>query len=212
MSRILIKLCGLRTPEDAGLAAALGADYAGAVFYPPSPRNVSIEQAAAMKKKLTGTATKLIAVTVDPDDTLLATLVAEFPPHGIQLHGSETPARVSEIRARYPQIMLIKAIGVRSAADIASAQGYTAADMLLFDAKHTNLPGGTGQSFDWSLLSNVNIHKPWFLSGGLNEANVADAIRMTGAQAVDVSSGIESAPGVKDHAKMRAFVEAVRSA
>lgn len=205
---VFIKLCGLSTVEAVQAASRLGADYAGFVIYPPSPRHVSPEKAGALRAHLG--AAKAVAVLVNPDDALLEEVMRHMRPDMLQLHGNESPARVAEIRAR-SGLPVIKSIPVRDPADLDAARSFTEADMLLFDAKSETLPGGTGVSFDWNLLNGSSFPLPWLLSGGLNGGNVAAALRVTGAQGVDVSSGIESAPGVKDIGKMEAFVNAVKN-
>ncbi len=201
-----VKICGLTTA--AGVAAASGADYLGFIFFPASPRNLMPAQAAGLAK---GVSQPTVAVMVDPDDTLLDTIFAEFKPHYIQLHGNESPARVAQIKSAF-KTPVIKAFKIRTGDDVAKAHAYEkAADMLMFDAKAPEgLPGGNGLSFDWKLLAGRSFGRPWFLSGGLNADNVEEALRISGAAMVDVSSSVESEPGVKDPALVRGFIEQVK--
>jgi phosphoribosylanthranilate isomerase len=207
-----IKICGLTDTVSIEAVIAAKADYAGFVFFPASPRHLDLTRAAALKETLPKHI-KSVSVLVDPDDTLLEQVTAELHPHYIQLHGKESPQRVSAIKTQFPNMPIIKAIRVRSSDDVAQANRYDAADLLMFDAKapETMLPGGNGLSFDWALLAGREFIRPWFLSGGLNADNVAEAIRFSGAKMVDVSSGVESAPGVKDAALIQAFADAIRS-
>lgn len=197
---------------DAALAA--GADMVGLVFFPPSPRNVSLEEGAALAARARGRAL-VVALSVDADDRLLDGIARAVAPDLLQLHGKETPAHVSEIRKRVG-LPVMKAIPVADAADLDAVPAYAAvADRLLFDArppKDATRPGGHGRAFDWSLLSRVERTKPVMLSGGLDPENVATAIRTARPDAVDVSSGVESEPGVKDAAKILRFVANARAA
>lgn len=210
-----VKICGLSTPETLDAAIAAGADLVGLVFYPGSPRHVSIEQAAALAAGARGKA-RIVALVVDADDALIAAINDGVDPDFFQAHGSETPERVAAIAALAGK-PVIKAIKVKDAADIAAASAYTeAASLILYDAKAPEtlrgaLPGGNGLAFDWTLL---NGERPpaFILSGGLNPANVAEAIRLTGAPIVDVSSGVERAPGIKDATLIRKFIEAAKAA
>jgi phosphoribosylanthranilate isomerase len=209
-----IKICGLKTPE--ALAAALdgGASHVGFIFFPKSPRNVAPEEAGRLRQAARGRA-RAVAVTVDADDTLLDTIVAAMTPDMLQLHGGETPERAAAIKARY-RLPVVKAFSVREAADLAAVEPYRGvADRFLFDARPpegSELPGGNGVAFDWSLLGAVPAGIDYFLSGGLNAANIADAMRRADPPAVDISSGVESAPGVKDPALIAAFFRAVDAA
>lgn len=210
-----VKICGLSTPEGVNAAIEAGADLVGFVFFPKSPRNVSIEQAALLAP-LARRKARIVALVVDADDSLLDAIVAGLDPDFIQAHGSETPERVAEIE-RLTGAPVIKAIKVRDDTDIAGADAYsTAASLILYDAKApetlgTALPGGNGHAFDWDLLEGGK--RPAFmLAGGLTPDNVAEAIRVTGAPMVDVSSGVESAPGVKNPDLIRKFIEAAKSA
>jgi len=210
----LVKICGLRTEAGLDWALAAGADMVGFVFFPKSPRNLSLDTARSLGEKARGRA-RIVALSVDADDAALDAIVASLDPDVLQLHGRETPARVAAVRARYRRAVM-KAIGVAERADLAAATVYeSVADYLLIDAKPPKdavLPGGNGRAFDWSLAADFRPACPWLLSGGLDPMNLADAIGRTGAQAVDVSSGVESAPGVKDEARIAAFVAAARAA
>lgn len=211
MQKIAIKLCGLRTAALLEEAIALGCDYAGLVHYPASPRHVSVEEAAALAAHARGRI-KTVIVTVDADDMQLAHLAREAQPDFFQLHGNETPERCREIRKKFA-VPLIRAVKVQDSDDVARAGAYAdVVEMLLFDAKAPKyaLPGGNGLAFDWHLLAGRALALPWFLSGGISAANVSQAVRLSGARAVDVSSSVEAAPGVKDVNLMREFVQAVR--
>lgn len=215
---IRVKICGLTTAETLRAAVEAGADFVGLVAYPRSPRAVSPLRAAALLEE-TGVArsrsVKVVAVTVDPDDALLKGIADWIAPDFIQLHGAETPERAAEVRA-ITGAGIIKCTSVSSAADVAAASAWNeAADYLMFDARTpegSSLPGGMGVSFDWSILAGRAFAKPWFLAGGLNAGNVGQALTQSGAPMVDVSSGVERAPGVKEPALITAFVEAVRAA
>jgi phosphoribosylanthranilate isomerase len=207
-----VKICGLSTPETLAAALEAGADMVGFVFFARSPRNVSPETAKSLAARARSRA-EIVALAVDPDDSTLAAIVRAVEPDFLQLHGRESPERVAQIQSKFG-VSAIKAIGVAAAADFALAQDYAAADALLIDAKPPQgaiLPGGNGVPFDWRLARAFHPKKPWLLSGGLDADNVADAIRQSLARAVDVSSGVESAPGVKDPQKIRAFIEAARA-
>lgn len=205
------KICGISTPDAMQAALDGGARWIGLVFFPKSPRNVSIATAAELSR-MVGTGTRVVGLFVDPTDDLLADVTGQVPLDLIQLHGGETPDRVAAIRARF-NLPVMKAVKVAEQADLDAASAYEpVADMLLFDAKPPKgalLPGGNGVSFDWSLLTGRVWTKPWMLSGGLDPSNVAAAIRATGAVAVDVSSGVEDAPGAKNPALIRAFLNEV---
>lgn len=213
MSAVKAKICGISTPETMQAALDAGARWVGLVFFPKSPRNVSIATAAELSR-MVGTGTRVVGLFVDPTDELLDDVTGQVPLDLIQLHGGETPERVAAIRARF-NLPVMKALKVGDAADLDAATAYEpVVDMLLFDAKPPKgaiLPGGNGVAFDWSLLTGRHWQKPWMLSGGLDPANVADAIRATGAKAVDVSSGVEDAPGRKNPDLIRAFLSAVTS-
>jgi phosphoribosylanthranilate isomerase len=210
MPDVRVKICGLRTAADVQAVARAGAAYAGFVFFANSPRNLTITQAKALAFDAPPGLAK-VALVVDPDDASLDAIVDGVPLDMIQLHGHETPERVAQVRARYG-LPVMKAIGVADEGDLAGLMEMSpAADQLLIDAKPprgAGLPGGNGLSFDWRLLVGRKWLRPWMLAGGLTAENVAEAVRLTGAQQVDVSSGVESAPGVKDHAKIAAFVAA----
>jgi len=205
-----VKICGLTTPE--AVEAAKEADFAGFIFYPPSPRYLTPAKAAQLAENLRPSA---VAVVVDPDDELLQDVATTLKPNYFQLHGQETPARVSEIREKFG-ISVIKAIRVASADDVVAANAFEdCVDMLLFDARPPQnlprgLPGGNGVAFDWPILANRKFSKPWFLSGGLTVDNMAEAVRISGAKMVDVSSSLESAPGVKDPKLVKEFVRKVK--
>lgn len=209
-----VKVCGLTTAEAVEAAVAGGAAYLGFVFFPKSPRHLDAVTARALSAPARGKA-KIVAVTVDPDDALLTELALMFQPDLIQLHGRETPARAARARA-LTGAGIIRALPVSDASDLdAAADWADAADHLMFDARPpagSDLPGGVGASFDWAMLAGRRFVRPWFLAGGLTPANVADAVRTSGAPAVDVSSGVESAPGVKDPALISAFLKAARAA
>ncbi len=212
MSDTIIKICGLSSPHTLEATIAAGADMAGFVFFEKSPRHIDLETARTLGLLAQGRIRK-VALTVDADDATLDAIAADLAPDMMQLHGKESPARVAEVKARFG-LRVIKAIGVAATQDIEAARAYEgAADILLFDAKpapDASVPGGAGVSFDWNLLRNIGAAN-WMLSGGLDPENVAEAIRRTGAPAVDVSSGVERERGVKDAAKIRAFVAAARS-
>ena len=208
-----VKICGLSTPETMAAALAHGADYVGLNFFPPSPRYVTPDAAAALAAMARGR-TRIVALVVDADDALLKTINDAVKPDYIQVHGSETPERVAAIKALTGR-PVIKAIKVGGPEDVARASAYAGvADVLLFDTKapanlKDALPGGNGIAFDWTLLDGKH---DFMLSGGLAIGNVAEAIRVTGAPIADVSSGVESAPGVKDVALIRKFIEAAKAA
>ena len=208
------KICGLSTPE--GVAAALegGAAYLGFVFFAKSPRDIAPEAAARLAAPARGRA-RIVAVTVDPDDALLDRLMATLGPDLIQLHGKESTSRAAAVAAR-TGAEVIKALPVSEASDLQAASAYEAvAAHLMFDAKPPRdaaLPGGLGAAFDWDLLSGREFARPWFLAGGLDPWNAAEAARRSGAPLLDVSSGVERGPGVKDPALISAFLEAVRRA
>ncbi|HEY0103077.1 MAG TPA: phosphoribosylanthranilate isomerase [Brevundimonas sp.] len=209
-----VKICGLTTPETLDAALAGGAGFVGAVVFPKSPRHLDPLHAAALFERARGRA-KVVAVTVDADDALLTEIALILKPDLIQLHGSETPERAERARL-LTGAGIVKAVAIRNADDVAKAKAWEAvADYLMFDAKPpegSDLPGGVGARFDWSLMAGQAFRRPWFLAGGLTPANVDEAVRVSGARAVDVSSGVESVPGVKDAALITAFLEAARSA
>jgi phosphoribosylanthranilate isomerase len=211
---MIVKICGIKDLAAMDAALEAGADMVGLVFFPASPRNVTPVEAEKLATRARGKA-KVIALSVDADDTLIDAIEASVAPDMHQLHGSETAARVSELRTRTKKEMM-KAIPVASASDLAPLASYEeVADWILFDAKapkDATRPGGHGQAFDWLLLKNVKHTKPAMLSGGINPGNVASAIETVRPDAVDVSSGVESAPGMKDRDKIFAFVRAARGA
>src|SRR5271154_3178345 len=210
----LVKICGLSTPATLDAALDAGADMVGFVFFPKSPRHIDWATARALGRNARGRA-KIVALSVDADDEMLKQIIDALAPDLLQLHGRETPARVKrigELTAR----PTMKAIGVAARADFAAAEPYEGvADFLLIDAKPPKdaaLPGGNGRPFDWSLTRDFRPAIPWLLSGGLDPDTVAAAIALSKAQGVDVSSGVESAPGVKDEVKIRAFVAEAKRA
>ena len=211
-----IKICGLSTVETIEAAVSAGAASLGFVFFPKSPRHISFETATTLKAHVPSTVMK-VALTVDADNETLDAAVAALKPDILQLHGAETPERLKELKARYG-LLLMKAIGVAEPGDPERSEIYRdSADLLLFDAKPPKsmanaLPGGNGLVFDWSLIAGHRPDMPWMLSGGLTPDNVAEAIRITGAEAVDVSSGVETAPGRKSPALIEAFIKAVKAA
>lgn len=211
---VAVKICGLTQPEDLTAVAAAGARYAGFVFFPKSPRNLTASRAAAIAAGAPDGLAK-VGLFVDPEDAALDTVLAEVPLDIIQLHGRESAARVAEIKAR-TGLPVMKAVGVAVADDLDALWDYgLVADMLLIDAKpdpDAQLPGGNGLAFDWRLLVGRRFLKPWMLAGGLTPDNVAEAVRLTSARAVDVSSGVENAPGVKDAERIAAFVAAAGGA
>ena len=209
-----VKICGLKTVEAVDTALDGGADYIGLVFFPRSPRHVDAKTALKLADRARGQA-KIVALFVDPDDKVLDSIIETVQPDMIQLHGDESGPRVREIRKRF-HLPVIKAVKVGTAVDAARALRYNeSADLILFDAKAkpgAALPGGNGLSFDWRALADVKDRMKFMLSGGLTPENVAAAIALTGAGAVDVSSGVESAPGVKDNGMIRRFLKAVKEA
>lgn len=210
MSHIRVKICGLRTPQDVAAVARAGAAYAGFVFFPKSPRHLTLPEArlAALSAPI-GLAK--VALTVDADDATLDAIFEAVPLDILQLQGHESPDRVAEVRARYG-LPVVKAIGIADEGDLPAIFEFSSvADQLLIDTKPprgADLPGGNGLAFDWRLLAGRRWLRPWMLAGGLTAENVAEAVRLTGARQVDVSSSVESAPGVKDAAKIAAFVAA----
>ncbi len=209
---VAAKICGLSTLESVAAAALGGAKFVGFVFYPPSPRNLSPEQAAPLVAGVPSGISR-VGVFVDPEDELLARVLAKAPLDLIQLHGEESPERVGAIKKKFGK-PAIKAIKISSEADLGEAARYfAAADWLMFDArpsKDASRPGGNALAFDWELLRQRRWPLPWMLSGGLNPGNLGEAVRISGATTVDVSSGVESRPGVKDTAKIREFLAVAR--
>lgn len=211
MSRIDVKICGLSTPETLNAAIKAGASHIGMVFFPKSPRNVGFDKAAALAAHIPAHVRR-VGVFVDPDDEYLARAITSGGLDALQLHGTESAERTAAIRARHHREVW-KAISVKTTADLNLGRVYlAAADMLLYDAKTPEgaaLPGGMGIRFDWKLLQDFRHQLRWGLSGGLDAQNVRDAVAITGAPLVDISSGVESAPGVKDVDKIAAFCQAV---
>jgi phosphoribosylanthranilate isomerase len=208
-----VKICGLSDEESVDAALAAGADLVGFAFFARSPRNITLDRAAVLASRARGKAA-IVALTVDADDRLLSEIAATLRPDLLQLHGAETPERVAFIRAENRRPVM-KVVGVSDAADLTALAAYDAADRFLLDAKpprDATRPGGNGVPFDWAVLADFSSPRPWFLSGGLTPANVGAAVQATGAAGVDVSSGVETAPGRKDPALIHAFVAAVRSA
>src|SRR6476619_5518260 len=210
---LIVKICGLSTPETLDVAVDAGADMVGFVFFPPSPRHLGLDTARALGKHVRRRAVK-VALTVDADDATLANIVEMLQPDMLQLHGRETVARLRDIKQKFG-LQVMKALAVETAADLASLPGYAAvADRILFDAvapKEATRPGGLGAVFDWHVLENLDLKLPFMVSGGLNVENVAEAVRVTRAGGVDVSSGVERAPGIKDPEMIRAFIRAARA-
>lgn len=213
-TRTRIKVCGLVSVPAVDYAVDVGVDYVGLVFFPKSPRNVSIGIAAALSEHVPASV-HTVALMVDPDDDLLARVIQNVQIDMIQLHGSETPDRVAEVRRRTLRPVM-KAVGVAEPDDLQRVAAYAnAADQVLIDAKpprDADLPGGNGEAFDWTILQDVEWTLPWMLAGGLNARNVGDALRISGAPSVDVSTGVEIMPGEKDGKLIREFVDAVRAA
>ena len=210
---VRVKVCGLTTEAQVEAAASAGAAYIGLVFYPRSPRSLAVQVARDLALAAPVGVAK-VALFVDPSDAEVDAVLDTVPIDMVQLHGHEPPDRVAEVRARWG-LPVMKAVGISGPQDVARARAYEGvADQLLLDAKApagSTLPGGNGVSFDWGLLSGLSWSRPWMLAGGLAPGNVAEAVRVAGARQVDVSSGVESAPGVKDPDLIRAFVGAVAS-
>lgn len=210
---LIVKICGLSTPETLDAALVGGADMVGFVFFPPSPRHVTLDVARALGKQAKGRAVK-VALSVDADDADLENSIDALRPDILQLHGKESVARVRDIKQKF-RLPVMKALAVETRADLAALPGYAAVcDRILFDAKppkDATRPGGLGAAFDWHLLEGLDLKLPFMVSGGLNAANVAEALRITRAGGVDISSGVESAPGIKDPDMIRAFIRAARA-
>jgi phosphoribosylanthranilate isomerase len=208
------KICGVSTPEAVRAALDGGAAYLGFMFFAASPRNLAVEAAARLAEPVRGRA-KIVAVTVDPSDAELDRIAAGLRPDVLQLHGKETPNRVREVAAR-AGVAVIKVVPVSEARDLDRAADYDGvAEHLMFEGrppKDATRPGGTGSSFDWSLLAGRRFRRPWFLAGGLDPWNLAEAVQQSGAPIVDVSSGVERGPGLKDPALITAFLDAARKA
>jgi phosphoribosylanthranilate isomerase len=208
---VVVKICGLSEPDSVAAAIADGAAFLGFVFYPPSPRCVTAARVAELCASVPAGITR-VGLFVDADDATIDAVLEVAPLDLLQFHGSESPARVAAVKRRFARPVM-KALPIADAEDVAAADAYLEiADRLLFDARPPRragaLPGGNGLAFDWRLIAGRRWSLPWMLSGGLDAANVAEAVRLTGARAVDVSSGVESAPGIKDKAKIAAFLAA----
>ncbi len=212
--KLMVKICGLTSEEALDAAIAAGADMVGLVFFPPSPRYLSLQRGTALAGRARGRA-EIVALTVDMPDRGIADIVENVRPDWLQLHGNEPPERVQALKKRFSRRVL-KAVGVRDPGDLVAAARYrSVADRLLLDAKPPKgavLPGGNGMTFDWTILEEFEPGLPFLLSGGLDAANVGTAIRLARAPGVDVSSGVEAAPGRKDPALIRAFIAAARRA
>jgi phosphoribosylanthranilate isomerase len=210
---LIVKICGLSTRETLDVALDAAADMVGFVFFPPSPRHLKLEAARGLGEAVKGRAAK-VALTVDADDATLAGIVEALKPDLLQLHGHETPARLDDIKRKFG-LPVMKALAVETAADLAVLPDYRdAADRILFDArppKEATRPGGLGAAFDWHLLENLELTLPFMVSGGLHAGNIAEAVRLTRAGGVDVSSGVERAPGIKDVEMIRVFIRAARA-
>ncbi|HWA68698.1 MAG TPA: phosphoribosylanthranilate isomerase [Rhizomicrobium sp.] len=209
---IAVKICGITSIEAVEAAVAAGAQYGGLVFHPASPRNIEIVRAAQLAERMRGRL-KVVALVADATDMDLTVIASQVKPDFFQLHGGETPARVAEIRGKFG-VAVIKALPIAQASDFDGVADYEdAADMLLFDARPptgANRAGGHGAAFDWSLLKDRTFARPWFLAGGLTPDNVGRAAVLAEARMVDVSSGVESAPGVKDAGRIAAFLNATK--
>jgi phosphoribosylanthranilate isomerase len=210
---LIVKICGLSTRETLDVALDAGADMVGFVFFSPSPRHLSLEAARDLGQRVNRRAAK-VALTVDADDATLENIVEALQPDILQLHGSETAARLCDIKRKFA-LPVMKAIAVATSADLAALPGYAAvADRILFDArapKEATRPGGLGAAFNWHVLENLDPDVPFMVSGGLHAGNVAAAVRVTRAGGVDVSSGVERTPGIKDPEMIRAFIRAARA-
>ena len=211
---LIVKICGLSTPETLDAALGAGADMVGFVFFPPSPRHLQFDVARALGQRVRGRAQK-VALTVDADPAFLQSIVEALGPDILQLHGAESVAQITAIRRKFG-LPVMKAVPIAVKEDLVRIGTYaTVADRLLFDARaprDATRPGGLGNTFDWHLLKNVRSGMPFMLSGGLHATNIVDALRITRATGIDVSSGVERAPGVKDVDKIIAFVRAARRA
>ena len=210
-SYVKVKICGVRTESDIIAAIKGGADYVGMVFFPPSPRNLTFEQAGMLSGSTSGIET--VALTVNADDWNIEQIIKSVAPDWLQLHGNESPNRAAEIREKF-DVLVMKAVGVKDKKDLKFADQYSdAVDQLLIDAKpflDSPLPGGNGVTFDWQLIEEWDSQLPWMLAGGLNAENVCSALKLTNALQVDVSSGVETRPGVKSTKSIAAFIQAVR--
>jgi phosphoribosylanthranilate isomerase len=210
---LIVKICGLSTPQTLDVALDAGTDMVGFVFFPPSPRHLSLATARELGKQTERRAAK-VALTVDADDATLGGIIEALTPDVLQLHGNETVARVRDIKQRFG-LQVMKVIAVETAADLAALPGYAeVADRILFDARApdgASRPGGLGAVFDWHVLEKLDLKLPFMVSGGLDASNIAEAIRVTRAGGVDVSSGVERSPGIKDPEMIRAFIRAARA-
>lgn len=210
---LIVKICGLSTPATLDAALAAGSDMVGFVFFPASPRHVDLDTARILGRQAKGRAVK-VALSVDADDALLANSIDALQPQILQLHGQESVARIRDIKQKFG-LPVMKALAVATKADLAALPGYAAVcDRILFDAKppkDATRPGGLGEPFDWHLLEGLNLALPFMVSGGLDVSNVAEALRITRAGGVDISSGVESAPGIKDPDMIRDFIRAARA-
>ena len=210
---LIVKICGLSTRKTLDAALQAGADMVGFVFFPPSPRHLGLERARELGAQAKGRAVK-VALTVDADDATLGNIVEALRPDILQLHGNETVARLRDIKRAFG-LPVMKVISVQTSADLAAIPGYAAvADRILFDArapKEATRPGGLGAVFDWHVLENLDLKLPFMVSGGLTSENVAQAVRVTRAGGVDVSSGVERASGIKDPEMIRGFIRAARA-
>jgi phosphoribosylanthranilate isomerase len=210
---LIVKICGLSTCETLDAAIAAGADMAGFVFFSRSPRHLSLDTARELGRQAKGRVVK-VALTVDADDATLENIIDALHPDILQLHGKESVARLRDIKQKFG-LPVMKALAIETASDLAALPGYAAvADRILFDArapKNATRPGGLGTPFDWHVLENLAVAIPFMVSGGLGAGNVADAARITRATGVDVSSGVESAPGLKDPDMISAFIRAARA-
>jgi phosphoribosylanthranilate isomerase len=208
----LVKICGINSAAAADAVLRAGAEFGGLVFFAKSPRNISLEQGAMLADRMRGRL-KLVALVVDEDDAMLARIAKDIRPDFFQLHGKESPARTADIRSRF-QTPVVKVVSIAEKNDLDQAAAYEpVADMLMFDAKapaNATRPGGHGAAFDWQILKPIKPGRSWFLAGGLNPENVGRAIAISGAPMVDVSSGVESAPGVKSESLIAGFVAAAR--
>lgn len=211
---LTIKICGLSTPEALDVALESGADMVGFVFFPPSPRHIGPELARRLSLRVKGRAQK-VALVVDASNEALSAIIEALKPDFLQLHGKESPERVGVIRSYYG-LPVIKALPIAERDDLRPVRQYAnVADRIIFDARapeSATRPGGLGKTFDWTLLTGLNLKIPYMLSGGLDAGNVAEALRITRAPGVDVSSGVERVPGVKDPAKIRTFIRTARAA
>ena len=210
---LLVKICGLSTRETLDAALGAGADMVGFVFFPPSPRHISFEVARELAADV-GSRAKKVALTVDADDATFSAIITALKPDILQLHGHESIARVAELKQRFG-LEVMKALSVETSADLAGLPDYAAvSDRILFDArppKHATRPGGLGATFDWHVLENLDLKRPFMVSGGLTADNVAEALRITRASGVDVSSSVERAPGIKDPQLIERFIRAARA-